>query len=131
MALIRCNRCGNMVSEHAATCPRCGNPIKGVTPAPGYYQANQMPPPHPVYVQVYQTPMPPPYTQPKSPVVAGLLALFLGGFGIHYFYMGKPVPGIIFLLFCWTLIPAIIAFLQAIIYFCTSEEQFNRKYVNN
>lgn len=45
MALIRCNRCGNMISEHASTCPKCRNLINSVTPPPaqGYYQVNQMP----------------------------------------------------------------------------------------
>ena len=27
MALIRCSECGQTVSDKAATCPRCGNPI--------------------------------------------------------------------------------------------------------
>lgn len=47
-----------------------------------------------------------------------LLALFLGGFGIHNFYAGKTGQGILFLLFFWTTIPAIIAFIQAIIAIC-------------
>lgn len=28
MALIKCNECGKDVSENAASCPNCGNPIK-------------------------------------------------------------------------------------------------------
>ena len=47
-----------------------------------------------------------------------LLALFLGGFGIHNFYAGKTGQGILFLLFFWTAIPAIVAFIQAIIALC-------------
>lgn len=31
----------------------------------------------------------------KSRIVAGVLALFLGGYGIHKFYLGITVPGII------------------------------------
>lgn len=38
-----------------------------------------------------------------------LLAVFLGGIGMHDFYMGKTAKGITKLLFCWTGIPAIIA----------------------
>ena len=47
-----------------------------------------------------------------------LLALFLGGFGIHNFYAGKTGQGILFLLFFWTTIPAFVAFIQAIIALC-------------
>lgn len=49
----------------------------------------------------------------KSVGVAVLLALFLGGLGIHKFYLGKTSLGIIYLLFFWTLIPGIIALIEA------------------
>lgn len=38
-----------------------------------------------------------------------LLAVFLGGIGMHDFYIGKSAAGVIKLLFFWTGIPAIIA----------------------
>ena len=44
-----------------------------------------------------------------------LLAFFLGGLGIHKFYAGKVGLGIVYLLFCWTAIPGIIAFIEMII----------------
>lgn len=28
MALIKCNECGQMISDKAKTCPKCGNPLK-------------------------------------------------------------------------------------------------------
>lgn len=64
----------------------------------------------------------------KSHVAAGLLALFLGGLGIHKFYLGRPMQGILYLVFCWTFIPSFIAFIEAIIYFCSSERSFQLKY---
>ena len=64
----------------------------------------------------------------KSRIAAGVLALFLGGIGIHKFYLGKPLLGLLYLVFCWTFIPGIIAFIEAIIYFCSSDEAFQRKY---
>lgn len=44
-----------------------------------------------------------------------LFAFLLGGFGVHKFYAGKVGLGIVYLLFCWTFIPAIIALVEGII----------------
>lgn len=49
----------------------------------------------------------------KNPTTAVLLALFVGGLGIHKFYMGQTGAGVLYLVFCWTYIPAIIAFFEA------------------
>lgn len=43
-----------------------------------------------------------------------ILALFLGGIGVHKFYSGFSGKGIMYLVFSWTLIPAIIAFFTSI-----------------
>lgn len=64
----------------------------------------------------------------KSKSVAAILAIFVGGLGIHKFYLGKILPGIIYLVLCWTCIPAIIAFIEGIIFITMSESEFNRKY---
>jgi TM2 domain-containing membrane protein YozV len=48
----------------------------------------------------------------KNPTSAVLWALFLGGVGAHKFYMGETGLGILYLLFCWTYIPGIIAFIE-------------------
>lgn len=64
----------------------------------------------------------------KSKIIAALLAFFLGGFGIHKFYLGQIGWGIVYLLFCWTFIPSIVAFIEFIIYLCTSDEDFAKKY---
>lgn len=48
----------------------------------------------------------------KNPTSAILLALFLGGVGGHKFYMGQTGLGILYLLFCWTYIPGIVAFVE-------------------
>jgi TM2 domain-containing membrane protein YozV len=51
-----------------------------------YPQMSQQPPlPNPAYS----------YPQPKSKIAAGLLGIFLGGLGIHRFYLGYTVLGVV------------------------------------
>ncbi len=64
----------------------------------------------------------------KSKTTAILLALFLGGFGAHKFYLGKTGMGVLYLLFFWTFIPSIAALVELIIYICTSDQDFKKKY---
>jgi len=56
--------------------------------------------------------------------------LFLGGFGIHKFYLGRIGWGIVYLLFCWTAIPFILGVIEGILLLVMSEQDFNRKYGN-
>lgn len=64
----------------------------------------------------------------KNKFVAFLLAFFLGGFGAHKFYLGKPMWGIVYLVLCWTYIPSIIAFIEGVLYLCSSDKDFQTKY---
>ena len=64
----------------------------------------------------------------KNKITAGLLAIFLGGLGIHKFYLGKYGQGIIYLLLCWTYIPAIIALIEGLVYLTYSDSAFQAKY---
>lgn len=63
----------------------------------------------------------------RSRIAAALLAFFLGGLGAHKFYMGKPGLGVLYILFCWTLIPSLIAFIEFIIYLYESDEKFEQR----
>lgn len=64
----------------------------------------------------------------KSKSTTVILAFFLGWIGIHRFYLGQTGYGILYLLFSWTFIPCLIAFIDFIVFLCMSEETFNRKY---
>ena len=72
---------------------------------------------------------------PKSKVTAGLLALFLGGIGIHKFYLGYPGAGIVHIIMTISIIGwfvnAIIVLIEAIIYLTKSDEDFHWTYVEN
>jgi TM2 domain-containing membrane protein YozV len=48
----------------------------------------------------------------KDEVVGVLLALFLGTFGAHHFYLRRNGLGIMYVLFCWTGIPTIASFIE-------------------
>jgi TM2 domain len=48
----------------------------------------------------------------RDEVVGILLALFLGDFGAHHFYMRRTGLGVLYLCFFWTGIPAILGFIE-------------------
>jgi TM2 domain len=48
----------------------------------------------------------------RDEVVGVLLALFLGCFGVHHFYLRRTGLGIVYLIFCWTGITAILGLIE-------------------
>ncbi len=64
----------------------------------------------------------------KNRLVAGLLAILLGNFGIHHFYLGRTTYGILSILFCWTAIPGIIGLVEGIMILVQTDEEFRQKY---
>lgn len=64
----------------------------------------------------------------KSKTTAALLAFFLGGLGVHRFYLGQPILGVIYLLLCWTLIPALIGLIDFFVLLSYSDQRFDAKY---
>ena len=63
----------------------------------------------------------------RSKIAAGILGILLGGIGAHKFYLGQIGKGILYVLFAWTGIPAIIGLIQGVIYLTQSDEEFSRK----
>jgi hypothetical protein len=64
----------------------------------------------------------------KDRTVAILLCFFVGGFGIHKFYLGNNAAGIIYLLFCWTLIPGLISFFEFLGLCFMSDREFAARF---
>jgi len=104
-----CRRCGTVLNPEQVVCIRCGAAISAIGASRSVGGGVET-------------------SSPKSKLTAGLLALFLGGFGVHKFYMGSWGWGLVLLLFCWTYIPAIIALFDGIRILVMSEETFAEKY---
>lgn len=64
----------------------------------------------------------------KSKTTAAVLAFFVGSLGIHRFYLGQGLLGLLYFLFCWTFIPAFVALIDFIVFLTMSEDKFNMKY---
>ncbi len=60
----------------------------------------------------------------KRHTEAGILAIVLGGLGIHKFYLGKYGKGLLYVAFCWTFIPALLSIAEGIHYLTQTQEQF-------
>lgn len=116
-----CKVCGKAMDDGYAVCPYCGaslNTAPGEEQQQGSQTAGQynMPPygqpnqqyngqPNQQYNQQYYNPQPtqaPEYTPApkpqKSAYIAAILALFLGAYGVHNFYLDRKNKGITMLL---------------------------------
>ena len=94
-----CSGCGTIIHKEAPACPKCGAPQADVR-----------------------------IRERKSRGVAIILAWLLGGLGIHKFYLNRSGWGFLYLIFCWTFIPAIAALIEAILYAIMNEQDFHQKY---
>lgn len=120
-----CPQCGAPIDPNAAECKFCGEKL-AVQQTAQTMAGQQVVNPQTVVIQqqpVYVSGINPSWPI-KNKMAAGLLAIFLGGFGVHKFYLGKIGMGILYVLFFWTGIPAIIGFIEGIIYLCSNDENF-------
>jgi TM2 domain-containing membrane protein YozV len=102
-----CSECGSVIKLKAEICPKCG--------------VRQMNAPLSLNLGAVAA-------NGKSRIAAALLAFFLGGFGVHKFYLGQVGMGILYLVFCWTFIPAVIAFIECILLLLMSDQKFNQRF---
>lgn len=65
------------------------------------------------------------FTVGKSKVVAGLLAIFLGGFGAHRFYLGQPKLAFLYIgaLFIFG-VSALVGFFEGVRYLLMKDAKF-------
>ncbi len=132
MSLVACRECGQQISDSASVCPhcgahiakefycqRCGTKVQGnVKFCPNCGTDLQ----HPAV-----------YEEGKDKLVAGLLAILLGYFGIHYFYLGKVGAGVLtIVLSCCTCgIWSVLMLIQGILMLTMTQADFNAKYVDS
>ena len=102
-----CSECGAVIKVKAEICPKCG--------------VRQ-------FIQPATLNLGPLASNGKSRMAAALFAFFLGAFGAHKFYLGQIGLGVIYLVFCWTMIPAIVAFIEFILFLVMSDVDFDKKY---
>ena len=65
----------------------------------------------------------------KSKGIYIALCLFLGGIGIHKFYAGKWLAGILYALFCWTGISLVCSVIDLIIAVFKQTDEHGYMYV--
>lgn len=115
-----CKNCGNQMDNAAVVCVKCGVQAgMGANFCPNC--ANQTAPGAAVCTSCGVALAQPIMGEQKSKMVAGLLGIFLGGLGIHNFYLGNTGKGIaqIVLNFCCG-IGAIWGLIEGIMILCGS-----------
>lgn len=95
--MVFCRACGKQIHKTAPTCPSCGAPQIAVG------------------------------KNTKSKTTAVVLALFVGAFGVHRFYLNRWW-GLPYLLLCWTGITGVVALIEGIVFAFTKQEKWDAKY---
>lgn len=64
----------------------------------------------------------------KDKNVAAILALFLGGIGVHKFYLGRIGVGVMYLLFSLTFIPTVLGLIDFFVLALMEKDEFDRRF---
>ena len=117
-----CTKCGAINDEMAQYCSNCQAPL---SPVSGGYQPMQSV--NPGAMTDWKA------LGADKKIVAGILGILVGGFGVHKFVLGYTTEGIIqiaiSLVTCG--IGSLIGLIEGIIYLTKSDEDFVRTYIQN
>jgi len=139
---IFCTKCGAQNDDFSRTCLHCQAELPVIGGKQTAYQSDQLP-----YEPTYQPIQPPTplYAQPQTDdwqksgadkkIIAGILGIVVGAFGIHKFVLGYQKEGLTMLLVsilsCGILagVMHVIGIVEGIMYLTKSDEEFVRTYV--
>lgn len=120
-----CTKCGAVndeLAQHCASCQAPLSPVSGYQPMQSVNQGSGS-------ITDYKS------MGADKKIVAGIVAILLGAFGIHKFLLGYTTEGIIMLavtvLTCgiFAIVPSVIGIVEGIMYLTKSDEEFVRTYI--
>ena len=140
---VFCTKCGAQNDDYSQFCAQCQAVLPVIASRPTAYQSDYQPP-FPTGYEPIQPPAPI-YGQGSSQdwqslgadkkLIAGILGIVVGGFGIHKFILGYQREGLTMLLVsvlsCGTLVAFmhVIGIVEGIIYLTKTDEDFVRTYI--
>ncbi|HSS22722.1 MAG TPA: TM2 domain-containing protein [Pyrinomonadaceae bacterium] len=117
-----CTKCGAANDDTAQYCTTCQTPL---TPVAAGYQPMQSVNPGQNQMVDWKA------LGADKKLVAGLLGILVGGFGVHKFVLGYTTEGIIQIVITFLTcgIGSIVGLVEGIIYLTKSDEEFVRTYI--
>jgi TM2 domain-containing membrane protein YozV len=127
-----CTKCGAVNDDTATFCVSCQSPLSPVSgPVSGYQPMQSVNQSGSGAMTDWKA------KGADKKVLAGVLAIVVGAFGIHKFVLGYTTEGVIMLLVtvltCGILaiVPSVIGIVEGIMYLTKSDEEFVTTYIQN
>ncbi len=135
-----CINCGDEVADDADICPECGvrqsAQLEGEYRDRGEHEKYCVNCGELIYKQAELCPecgVEQPSTggvRDSDQIIAGILAVLVGGLGVHKFYQGNMRNGVLYLCFFWTAIPAFLGLIEGILMLLADEQEYEEKWSN-